>query len=164
MTQLSEYVLEQICLHAEREYPKEACGMILGPQGKDHAIGVFPIKNIQDELHGQDPEKYPRTAKTAYYMDPGQMRTVEKEAASKQFELKVIYHSHPDHEVYFSEEDKLMAAPWGEPNNPHLTWIVISVINGKAKKASAFVWDELKKDYSEKKLALHFLEGENHAH
>ncbi len=154
MIQISEYVLKQICLHAEREYPNEACGMIIGPEHKENAIGVFPIRNIQEELHQKDPQKYPRTAKTAYYMDPGQLKIVEKEAKSKNFDTKVIYHSHPDHEVYFSDEDKLMAAPWGEPNHPGVSWIVISVQNGRAQAASEFFWEEEKKEYVEKKLKI----------
>jgi len=155
MARYSEYVLKQICLHAEREYPSEACGMIIGPIHKPHAIGVFPIKNIQDELHRQDPQKYSRDSRTAYYIDPKQQKIVEKEAVSKGFEVKVIYHSHPDHEVYFSEEDQLMAGPWGEPNNPKLAWVVISVDKGKAKALSEFLWDEEKKCYVETKLSNH---------
>ncbi len=154
MIQISEYVLKQISLHAEREYPNEACGMIIGPIGKENAIGVFPIRNLQDELHAKDPEKYSRTAKTAYYMDPEQQKIVEKEAASKNFDLKAVYHSHPDHEVYFSEEDRLMAAPWGEPNHPHVSWIVISVKQGQAVGASEFFWEDEKKDYVEKRLKI----------
>jgi proteasome lid subunit RPN8/RPN11 len=154
MILISEYVLKQICLHAEREYPNEACGMIIGPKDKENAIGVFPIRNIQDELHRSDPAKFPREAKTAYYMDPDQVKIVEKEAASKNFEAKVIYHSHPDHEVYFSEEDRYLAAPWGEPNLPGLSWIVISVQKGKAAALSEFAWDPEKKDYVERKLEI----------
>lgn len=165
MPQISDYVLKQVCLHAEREYPNEACGMILGPSGKDNAIGVFPIRNIQDDLHAKDPEKYPRAARTAYYMDPQQQQIVEKEAKNKNFDVKVIYHSHPDHEVYFSDEDKYMAGPWGEPNNPALAWVVVSVKNGKAQGASEFVWDVEKKDYVERKLEVDFEnKGEKHAH
>ncbi len=154
MAQYSEYVLKQICKHAEREYPSEACGMIIGPIGKENAIGIFPIKNIQDELHKTDPQKYTRDSRTAYYMDPKQMRIVEHEAKSKNFETKVIYHSHPDHDVYFSDEDKLMAGPWGEPNDPKLAWVVISVKNGQAVALSEFSWDEEKKDYVERKLKI----------
>ena len=154
MAQISEYVLKQICLHAEREYPNEACGMIIGPADKENAIGVFPIRNIQDELHAQDSKKYPRDARTAYYMDPKQLRVVEKEAVDKNFNTKVIYHSHPDHEVYFSDEDRLMAAPWGEPNHPGVSWIVIAVQNGTATAASEFFWEEEKKEYVEKKLRI----------
>ncbi|MBL7684796.1 MAG: M67 family metallopeptidase [Deltaproteobacteria bacterium] len=154
MPRLSEYVIQQICLHAEREYPSEACGMIIGPQGKENAIGVFPIRNIQDELHQKDPKTYTRDSRTAYFMDPKQMKIVEKEAAHKGFDLKVIYHSHPDHEVYFSDEDRLMAAPWGEPNLPGVVWVVISVKNGKAVAASEFEWSDEKKDYVESKLKV----------
>lgn len=154
MALLSEYVLKQISLHAEREYPREACGMIIGPKGKENAIGVFPVRNIQEELHRENPEKYPRDAKTAYYMDPDQVKIVEKEAASKDFELKAVYHSHPDHEVYFSKEDRYLAAPWGEPNHPEVSWIVISVVEGHAEAMSEFVWDAEKKDYMEKKLEI----------
>ena len=57
--------------------------MIIRPKGKENAIGIFPIRNIQDELHQSDPAKYPREAKTAYYMDPDQVKIVEKRAASK---------------------------------------------------------------------------------
>jgi proteasome lid subunit RPN8/RPN11 len=154
MALLSDYVLHQIYLHAEREYPNEACGMILGPKGHDNAVGVFPIRNIQNELHAKDPEKYPRDARTAYYMDSKQMKIVEWDAADKGFETKVIYHSHPDHEVYFSEEDRYLAAPWGEPNYPNISWIVISVMGGKAKAASEFFWDVEKKEYIERKLKV----------
>ncbi len=152
MAIISEYVLKQICLHSEREYPFEACGLIIGPTHKENAIGIFPIRNIQNDLHAQDPEKYTRDAKTAYYMDPKQMNIVAREAKDKDFDTKVVYHSHPDHDVYFSAEDKLMAAPWGEPNDPKIAWVVISVKEGKAQAASEFTWDEEKKDYVERKL------------
>ncbi|MBF0491187.1 MAG: M67 family metallopeptidase [Deltaproteobacteria bacterium] len=154
---ISEYVLKQICLQTEKAYPSEACGILIGPKEHHNAIGLFPIKNIQDELHAQDPEKYSRTSKNAYYMDPKDVSIVEREAADKDFEFKVIYHSHPDHEVYFSEEDKLMAGPWGEPNNPNLHWVVVSVREGKAVAASLFSWEDEKKDYSEKKFRLRTL-------
>jgi len=128
--------------------------MIIGPLGKEHAIGIFPIRNIQDELHAEQPEKYTRDAKTAYYMDPTEQKIVEAEAKDKDFEVKVIYHSHPDHDVYFSDEDRYLAAPWGEPNHPNLSWIVISVKQGKAAALSEFAWDAEKKDYVERKLEI----------
>lgn len=152
---ISEYVLKQVCQLSEKAYPSEACGIIIGPKQHHNAIGVFPIKNIQDELHEKDAEKYPRTSKNAYYMCPTEMKKIEKEAEHKGFEFKVIFHSHPDHGVYFSDEDKLMAAPWGEPNNPNLHWLVVSVGHGKATAASLFSWDDEKKDYIERKMSLH---------
>jgi proteasome lid subunit RPN8/RPN11 len=150
--QISSYVLDMMILRAEKEYPNEACGIVIGPKGIQKAIGVFPIPNIQDELHAQDPQRYPRQAKTAYQMDPKEVKIVEKEAASKDFETKLFYHSHPDHGVYFSEEDKAIACPWGEPSFPEVGHVVISVEKGKAVAASEFFWNPEKKDFEERKL------------
>jgi proteasome lid subunit RPN8/RPN11 len=150
--QISSYVLDMMILRAEKEYPNEACGIVIGPKGIHKAIGVFPIPNIQDELHAKDPERFPRTATTAYQMDPQQVKIVEKEAQSKDFEVKVFYHSHPDHGVYFSEEDRAIACPWGEPSYPEVGHVVISVEKGKAVGASEFFWNPEKKDFEERKL------------
>lgn len=150
--QISSYVLDMMTRHGEREYPKEACGIVIGPKGKNAAIGVFPIRNIQDELHVKDPERYPRKATTAYQMDPREVKIVEAEAADKGFEIKVLYHSHPDHGVYFSDEDKAMACPWGEPSYPEVGYVVIGVEKGSAVAASEFYWNPEKKDFEERKL------------
>lgn len=146
--------MDMMIHHAEMDYPNETCGIVLGPRGTEKAIGVFPIKNIQDELHQKDPEKYSRKATTAYFMDPQQVKIVEKEAADKDFEIKIYYHSHPDHGVYFSEEDKAMACPWGEPNDPNVSFLIIGVGKRKAVGASLFYWNWDKKDFLERKLKL----------
>ena len=152
--QISSYVLDMMIHHAEKDYPNETCGMVIGPKDKKKAIGVFPIKNLQDELNQQDPERYPRNAKTAYHMDPRGIKIVEKEAKSKGFDIKIYYHSHPDHGIYFSEEDKAMACPWGEPNDPKVGFMVIGVEKGKNIGASLFYWDGEKKDFLERKLKI----------
>ena len=144
---ISSYVLDMMLRHAEREYPNEACGIVIGPKTKRVALGVFPVKNIQDELHARDPQRYPRQAKTAYQMDPKEVKVVEKEAESKAFEPKLFYHSHPDHAVYFSDEDKAMACPWGEPSYPE-----VGVEQGKARAASEFYWNSMTKTFEERKL------------
>lgn len=150
--QISSYVLDMMLRHGEREYPHEACGIVIGPKGKNAAIGVFPIKNIQNELHQKDPQRYPRDAKTAYQMDSREVKIVEREAESKGFELKLFYHSHPDHGVYFSDEDKAMACPWGEPSYPEVGHVVVSVNAGAAVAASEFYWSPEKQDFLERIL------------
>lgn len=152
--QITSYVMDMMIQHAEKEYPNECCGIVIGPKGIHKAIGVFPIKNIQNELHAKDPERYPREAKTAYFMDPKEVKIVEKEAVDKDFEIKIYYHSHPDHGVYFSDEDKAMACPWGEPNDPNISFLVIGVDKGETQGASLFYWNDTKKDFLERKLKL----------
>jgi hypothetical protein len=56
--------------------------------------------------------------------------------------------------VYFSEEDKAMACPWGEPNDPRVGFLVIGVEKCKATAASLFYWDEAKKDFLERTLKI----------
>jgi proteasome lid subunit RPN8/RPN11 len=150
--QISSLVLDMMIGHAEREYPNEACGIVLGPKGKEIALGVFPIRNIQDELHAADPARYPRSATTAYQMEPKEVKIVEREAEDKGFEIKLFYHSHPEHGVYFSEEDKAMACPWGEPSYPRVGHVVIIVVKQKAVAAGEFFWNPEKKDFEERKL------------
>ena len=124
---------------AEAEFPREACGLLFGEDG---ALEVVPMENVQDRLHAADPERHPRTARTAYAFDPGKLLRVleEKEAAS--LPLRAIYHSHPDHDAYFSEEDSAFAAPFGEPSYPGVVYLVYSVRSGKAADLKAFDWSE----------------------
>lgn len=149
---ISDYILKMISRHGEREYPHEACGVVIGPKDKALALGVFPITNIQDNLHQKDPVQYPRDAKTAYFMEPKELRILEKEIKGQDFEIKIYYHSHPDHEVYFSDEDKALACPWGEPSYPGVSHLVVSVIKGKAVAAGLFHWDDRKKDFCQRPL------------
>lgn len=149
---INAYVINQVMALSEKAYPEEACGIIIGPKGKNDAIGVFPVKNIQNDLHEKDPQRYPRDAKTAYNMDPRDFKLVETECALKNFEFKIFYHSHPDHGVYFSDEDKEIAAPWGEPSFPEVGHMVVSVEKGQATGASEFYWNDEKKDFVERKL------------
>lgn len=159
---ISSYVLDMMLRHGERAYPDEACGIVIGPKSKRVALGVFPIKNIQNELHAKDPQRYPREAKTAYFMDPKEVKIVEHEAKIKNFEIKLFYHSHPDHGVYFSDEDRAMACPWGEPSYPEVGHIVISVEKGQATAASEFFWNTEKQDFEERKLKTNHGNNENH--
>lgn len=138
---------------AEKQYPHEACGFIIGnAQNERRAVEFIPTQNLQNELHAKDPVRYPRDAKTAYSIDPREMDAVVGKAKELGMELVAIFHSHPEHGVYFSEEDKGMAAPWGEPLFPQLSYIVVSVYGGAVKNASEFLWETGKKDFVEVKI------------
>lgn len=154
--ELSAELTDLICQQGERVYPEEGCGFVLGviEQGRRCAREVIAAENVQNQLHAQDPERYPRDAKTAYTIDPKEMALVLKKAEQQQKKILAIFHSHPEHGVYFSAEDKGMAAPWGEPLFPDLSYVVVSVYSGAAKAASEFYWDAGKKDFVEQPLTL----------
>jgi len=124
--------------HAAACYPDEACGIIVERGGGLEAVRV---SNVQNERHAQDPEHYPRTARTAYSMG-GEVLPFLLEAERGNLRLYSFYHSHPEHEAYFSEEDKTSAlGGWDEPTYPEAGQIVFSVREGTVRYAKAFAWD-----------------------
>lgn len=145
---------EEISRHAVETFPEECCGVILADGVMDQ---VRRLKNVQNQLHALDPETYPRDATIAYAMDMKELESVIREAEAARASIKAFYHSHPDHEAYFSAEDKTFAMPFGEPNFPESAQIVISVYDRVVKRIAAYVWSEEKKDFVEiplKKSAL----------
>jgi [CysO sulfur-carrier protein]-S-L-cysteine hydrolase len=63
--------------------------------------------------------------------------------------LKAFYHSHPEHDAYFSDEDKAFASPFGEPTYPESAQIVISIYNRAVKIIRAFAWSDENNDFIE---------------
>jgi len=143
---LSGHAWEEICRHAEAAFPEECCGVVLSDGVFDQ---VRPLNNIQNQLHALDPETYPRTAAIAYAMDPHELDRVISEAEARGLRLTAFYHSHPEHEAYFSEEDKAFASPFGEPNFPGAAQIVVSVYSRAVKRLAAFGWSDEKQDFVE---------------
>ncbi len=146
---LSESAWNEISRHAQDTFPDECCGVVLSNGKTDH---VQRLKNIQNKLHALDPATYPRTAAIAYAMDPMELESVSREAQSIGATLKAFYHSHPDHDAYFSEEDKAFASPFGEPTYPDTAQIVVSIYNRVVKTVRAFAWSDDKKDFVEVSL------------
>src|SRR3990167_6602967 len=152
MLKIDPKLLDEIYAECKRVYPEEACGIVVGEVGS-HLVAtqVIACRNLQNELHQSDPKRYPRDAKTAYVIDPKEIERIVQEARDKGEAIVSMFHSHPEHDVYFSKEDRDMAAPWGEPLFPHMSYIVISVVGGEVKGESEFYWDLDSKEYVERK-------------
>lgn len=138
-----------ICKHAIKVYPFECCGLILGSQSlkiTDQFI-IFECNNIQNDLHNKDPEKFNRDAKTAYYIDPNEQIQIIREANRKNLHVIGIYHSHPNHDICFSEEDRLMALWDDEPVFPLAAYIIISVFSKEIKNVGIFSWNIKAKNF-----------------
>jgi proteasome lid subunit RPN8/RPN11 len=144
---------DQIVAQAEREFPFECCGFIIA----DDAIEeVRPITNIQNRKHAEDPAAFARDARTAFLMEPREHLAVLKEIDNRRLRLRAVYHSHPDHDAYFSSTDRAQACSFdpGEPDYPETVYIVISVRAARFARAAAFRWDPASKDFVEAKLEL----------
>lgn len=141
MIPLSQGKLLEIREHALDEYPYECCGIVIGfTESKDDDI-LFRCTNIQNRLHKMDPKNYPRDAKTAYNIEPRELVKIFNQAQSSGMILKTFYHSHPDHDAYFSNEDEKMALFDGEPAYPDAKYLVMSVYNKLLKDEAWFEWD-----------------------
>jgi proteasome lid subunit RPN8/RPN11 len=143
---LSEASWNAIAQHAQEAFPDECCGVIFDRAGTNR---VRPLQNIQNKLHALDPQTYPRTAVIAYAMDPLELDNVIRDAEAKGEKLAAFYHSHPQHNAYFSAEDKAFACPFGEPTFPGTAQIVVSIYDRVVKNVAAFVWSDDKQDFLE---------------
>jgi proteasome lid subunit RPN8/RPN11 len=152
--------LQQICAQAEAEYPNECCGVIM-TRGEERRVVRF--RNVQDEMHRIDPERFPRTARKAYYVGLDDHKRMDALVAVG-FATSIIYHSHPDAGAYFSVTDREQAAPTPkgvgtarapgtgpkrEPVWPGVSYLVVSVLNGQAKEFAVFRWDPAAADFAE---------------
>lgn len=143
---LTQKAWEEISSHAMETFPEECCGVILSDGETDQ---VRRLVNIQNHLHALDPETYPRDATIAYAMDQKELESIIHEAETTGAKIKAFYHSHPDHEAYFSQEDRAFATPFGEPTYPESAQIVISIYDRVVRQTSAYAWAQEKKDFVE---------------
>lgn len=150
---LSRASVDAIVAQAEREFPYECCGFVIGDTDIEE---VRPITNIQNRKHAEDPAGYPRDARIAFLMEPKQHLTVLTELDRRKLKLKAVYHSHPDHDAYFSPTDRAQACSFDpiEPDYPDTAQVVVSVRGGRFARAAAFVWDASRKDFVEARLVI----------
>ena len=144
---------DEIVAQAEREFPFECCGFIIGDGAREE---VRPISNIQNQKHAENPAAFPRDARTAFLMEPKQHLAVMREIDDRGLALKIVYHSHPDHDAYFSATDRAQACSFdpSEPDYPGTVYVVISVRAGKFARAGAFVWDAAAREFVETPLTI----------
>lgn len=143
---MSEAAWADISRHAAESFPEECCGIVVQHAIKDE---VCRLENIQNRLHALDPETYPRQATIAYAMDPKELERMIDKATAAGATVKAFYHSHPNHEAYFSAEDKAFATPFGEPTFPDAAQIVVSIYDRSVKRMAVFAWDSRAHDFLE---------------
>jgi proteasome lid subunit RPN8/RPN11 len=108
--------------HAEREYPRECCGLLVGrivDEGRTRIIhATVPVANTFAEAG----EHYHRMA-----IEPLAYARAERRYAAEGLGVVGNYHSHPNHPAVPSPYDLEHLAPW-----PTMSYVVISVREGKA--------------------------------
>jgi len=145
--------MDAIVAQAEREFPFECCGFIIGDNSVEE---VRPVANIQDRMHAEDAAAFPRDARMAFLMEPKAHLAVMNEVDRHKLAIRAVYHSHPDHDAYFSPTDRAQACSFdpSKPDYPDIVYIVMSIRAGRFARAAAFAWDFEKKEFAETKLTV----------
>lgn len=112
-------------LHAERIYPNECCGAMLGHIREDRksVTEAITLENAWDGEQGEH-----------YQVRPEDLLRADKEARARGLDLIGIFHSHPDCDAYFSETDLKNSCPW-------YSFVVLSIKSGKFDHANSFLPD-----------------------
>ena len=135
--------LQIINCHAEKVYPEECCGLLLGRlKGESKLVTeVWETENIWDsntaasfqEITGL--KKRESSKERSFTIDPKVMLQAQKYAYKQQLSIIGIYHSHPDYPAIPSEFDRAIA--WQQ-----YSYIIVSVNQGKAQDIRSWVLDE----------------------
>ena len=169
--------MAEIVRQAEAGYPEEICGIVIGEPGKPETYRVRQVPNIANQDRQRDPAGFERDARTAYRMDDREVLRVLREADDAGWDVVTFYHSHPDHDAYFSLMDRdralrvgdpslLAGSPSGleagsetlradsEPLWPGANYLVVSVRTSRAVDARYYVWDGVRGDFAEVPASL----------
>ena len=106
MLSIPEPLYAQILAHCQREYPKEACGILAGHDGV--VAQAYPMTNVEGSPIG-------------YSMDPKEQLRVERQTRQAGQQTVGIYHSHTATEAYPSSVDVSLAI------SPDISYVLISL-------------------------------------
>lgn len=126
MLVISPEAVAQVVAEAQRAYPHEGCGMLVGRRsGADFVVTEAPTGANENADR-------PRVW---YDLSPADQLRVSKDAAARGLEVVGYYHSHPDHPAAPSEGDRSRA--FGS-----FVYVIASVENGRYKVMTAWTLDD----------------------
>ncbi|MGA7935444.1 MAG: M67 family metallopeptidase [Kovacikia sp.] len=131
--------LQIIKAHAERTYPEECCGLLLGrlEAAEKVVVEVRSTRNDWSPQIAEDlaDEQRPLTKTQRYWIAPQEMLIGMREARRRGLEIIGIYHSHTDHPAMPSECDRRLA--WSQ-----YSYLIVSVQQGKVVDAQSWMLDD----------------------
>jgi proteasome lid subunit RPN8/RPN11 len=128
-------IVARLVALCEADPAREACGFVLRRGG---ALHVEPIANVADRYHDLDPERFPRTSRDSYLMDPKDQLRVQRELEARGGEIVAVWHSHVEVGAYFSEKDRADAVVDGVQMVPGAEYLVLGVRGGRVTEARRY--------------------------
>lgn len=124
MLQISKADYDLIRWEAERSYPHECCGILLGTVQSGQRTVTLTV--TCENMHRDSPQN-------RYSIDPDRVIAALKLARSRSETIIGFYHSHPDHPPVYSGTD-LAEAHWFD-----CSYVITSVNAGRAGATHSFV-------------------------
>jgi proteasome lid subunit RPN8/RPN11 len=112
--------------HAEKTYPDECCGAMVGETADDGTKTVRLAVPMRNSYEGSQEDRYE--------LHPEDLLKADREARARGLDLIGIFHSHPDCDAYFSQTDLKNSCPW-------YSFVVLSVQKGRFHHAASFLPD-----------------------
>lgn len=129
MIVLSRSILAAIARHAERTYPEECCGLLVGTR---RVTGDIVISRAEAATNVA-----PLSRGDRFEVDPQVRFNLMRDLRGGGGAEAIVghYHSHPDRPASPSPTDAAMAY------EPDLVWVIIAVRDGVAGTTAAFRFD-----------------------
>ncbi|MBX3244788.1 MAG: M67 family metallopeptidase [Acidobacteria bacterium] len=137
MIEVDQNIINTISAHAERDYPHECGGMLIGKFEDEnrYVIETFPLENARDEA-----DRYDRIL-----ILPKDVMKAERYAREKDLDVVGYYHSHPDDKAIPSQYDLDHALPvW--------SYIIASVIGGKVVDIRSWLMEDDRSRFNEERI------------
>ena len=131
-------VVARIAALCEADPQREACGFVVR---RGAGLEVVPVPNVADRYHAADPQRFPRTSRDSYLMDPRAQLSLHREIDARGGEIVAVWHSHVEAGAYFSEKDRADALMGGVQTIPGAEYLVLGVRGGRVVEAKRFRWD-----------------------
>lgn len=137
MISLDQNIIDAISAHAEKDYPHECGGMLIGTfdNGRKSVVQTFPLENARDEEDRHD----------RILILPKDVLRAERFARESGLDVVGYYHSHPDDKAVPSQYDLDHALPvW--------SYIIASVIEGKTVDVRSWEMEDDRSRFNEEQI------------
>ena len=145
MLLLDQNIIDAITAHAERDYPHECGGMLIGrfAEGKKAVTETFPLENAREE----------EARHNRVLILPKDVLRAERYARENKLDVVGYYHSHPDSPAVPSQYDLDHALPvW--------SYIIASVIDGKVADIRSWEMENDRSKFNEEQTEHRLLAGD----
>ncbi len=137
MIEINQQNIEAITAHAERDYPHECGGMLIGrfEGGKKTVVETFPLANAREE----------EARHNRVLILPKDVMRAERYARENRLDVVGYYHSHPEDFGVPSQYDLDHALPvW--------SYVIASVLKGKVADIRSWEMENDRSRFNEEQI------------